>query len=61
MLNNRYYMIRYLQIFLSGALGVLAFSPFDLWWMSVASLTYCIILFATLPQWSGFKVGLSMV
>jgi len=57
MLNNRYYMIRYLQIFLSGALGVLAFSPFDLWWMSVASLTYCIILFATLPQWSGFKVG----
>jgi len=50
-------MIRYLQIFLAGALGVLAFSPFDLWWMSIASLTYCIILYVLQPQWSGFKVG----
>ena len=50
-------MIRNLQIFFSGGLAVLAFSPFNLWWMSIASLALCITLYISHPHANGFKVG----
>ena len=50
-------MIRNLQIFFSGGLAVLAFSPFNLWWMSIASLALCIMVYISHPDANGFKVG----
>ena len=49
----------YLLAFFAGALNVLAFSPFKLWWLTIASLVVLIVL-ANLPQSkSGFKLGFS--
>ncbi len=49
--------MRNLQIFISGALAVTAFAPFNLWWMSIVSLSYCLVLFYSQSQRHGFKHG----
>lgn len=38
-------MIRYSLVFFAGAIGVLAYAPFSLWWMSIVSIS---LLFAIL-------------
>ena len=50
-------MIRNILIFSSGALGVLAFSPFKLWWMSVISLSLLLGLFIQNNYNQAFKTG----
>ena len=49
--------MRNLQIFISGALAVTAFAPFNLWWMSIVSLSYCLVLFYNQSQRQGFRHG----
>ena len=44
-------------IFIAGATGVLAFSPFKLWWMSVVSLSLLLCLTALTNHDKGFKSG----
>ena len=44
-------------ILLAGATGVLAFSPFKLWWMSIVSLSLLLCLYAQLHYQRGFKTG----
>ena len=50
-------MILNLLIFFSGALGVLAFSPFNLWWVSIVSLSLLLTLFTQNNYKQGFKLG----
>lgn len=49
--------MRNLQIFICGAVAVTAFAPFNLWWMSIVSLSYCLVLFYSQSQRQGFKHG----
>jgi len=49
-----------MRIFLylfSGAISVLAFSPFDLWWMSIVSLSLLLLLLYAHKEDHAFKAG----
>jgi apolipoprotein N-acyltransferase len=49
--------MNYLLVFFAGALSVLAYSPFNLWWLSIASLTLLLSIVYQRPELSGFKLG----
>ena len=50
-------MIRYILIFLAGAISVLAFAPFKLWWMSIVSLSLLLALLYQNNHQRGFLTG----
>ena len=50
-------MVRNLLVMFVGTLAVLAFSPFNLWWMSIVSLSFLLILFHQGNYQNSFKVG----
>jgi len=56
-------MSRTILLLLAGAIHVLAFSPFNLWWMSIVSLSLFYVLYQqdnTHPFKSGYLYGLGM-
>lgn len=50
-------MTRLLLYIFSGALGVLAFSPFNLWWMSLVSLSLLLFLLNSNQESHAFRAG----
>ena len=50
-------MIRYFLYLLAGAVSVLAFSPFNLWWMSIVSLSLLLLLLLANQELKPFKAG----
>lgn len=47
----------YLLAFLAGAISVLAYSPFELWWLGIALLSLLLAIVYQRPDLSGFKLG----
>ena len=50
-------MFRYILVFSAGALCVLAFSPFSLWWMSIVSISLLFSLLPTSKSRHAFRTG----
>ena len=50
-------MIRYFYYLFAGAVSVLAFSPFNLWWMSIVSLSLLLLLLLTNKESKPFAAG----
>ena len=50
-------MIRYSLVFLAGAISVLAFAPFKLWWVSIVSLSLLLALLHANNHQRGFLIG----
>ena len=50
-------MIRYGLVFLAGAIGVLAYAPFALWWASIISLSLLLALLQQKDQSRSFIIG----
>lgn len=50
-------MSRNILYILAGAISVLAFSPFYLWWMAVVSLSLLLLLLSVRPEPRAFRAG----
>ena len=50
-------MVRYSLLFIAGAISVLAFSPFKLWWISIVSLSMLLALQLQCNSQQGFRNG----
>lgn len=50
-------MLRFIPYLFAGALCVLAFSPFNLWWMSIVSISLLLLLLTANHETQPFKAG----